>query len=375
MISRSFFIVLRTSLVVLFFVAAGCSPKSADLSGKIAKQTRPAQRPQPPTAPKPEPPPAPEPERHAETLVGKEDAQKVDILWVVDNSSSMETSQQRLADNFDAFIQQFMTQRLDFQMGVTTTDAYKGKFHQSWQTSLLKDAGVRGNSGHSILTATTSSLAENFMKNIMQGGGGDSDERAFQSLRDTLQNPQNSRLLRREAHLAVILISDEDDLSHDEANFIENQTPIYHQNPSIHKVGIYKDFLENLKGDPKKVSVHAIAIRDSNCRSRLGGNSRKIGKRYFDLVAEMSGTIIDLCSEFSDSLKFLSNDIVRRTSSFALSKTPKSQDLMEVKMRNQIVPQSSTEGWTYFPATRSLQFFGSWIPHDNEKIFVSYQLL
>ncbi|MGM0556601.1 MAG: hypothetical protein ACQEVA_09520 [Myxococcota bacterium] len=48
-------------------------------------------------------------------------AESVDILWVIDSSGSMCQEQKALADNFDAFIDDFGKQNIDFHMGVTTT--------------------------------------------------------------------------------------------------------------------------------------------------------------------------------------------------------------------------------------------------------------
>ncbi len=49
---------------------------------------------------------------------------KVDILWVVDSSGSMEPKQQRLAANFQGFINQLVAANppIDFHIAVTTTD-------------------------------------------------------------------------------------------------------------------------------------------------------------------------------------------------------------------------------------------------------------
>ena len=74
------------------------------------------------------PPPAPRPEAPAiqvDSFTGKEsrEASKVDILWVVDDSGSMRDEQEDLARNFDVFIKDFLEQKIDFQMGITTTDA------------------------------------------------------------------------------------------------------------------------------------------------------------------------------------------------------------------------------------------------------------
>lgn len=49
-------------------------------------------------------------------------SQKVDILWVVDNSGSMCQEQKVLRDNFQKFIDEINKTNLDFHIGVTTSD-------------------------------------------------------------------------------------------------------------------------------------------------------------------------------------------------------------------------------------------------------------
>ena len=48
----------------------------------------------------------------------------VDVLLVVDDSCSMAEEQQKLSNNFDAFIAAFAGVDVDWQIGVTTTDTY-----------------------------------------------------------------------------------------------------------------------------------------------------------------------------------------------------------------------------------------------------------
>lgn len=48
-------------------------------------------------------------------------SQKLDMLWVVDNSGSMCQEQEELRTNFDAFITSLQETNLDFHIGVTTT--------------------------------------------------------------------------------------------------------------------------------------------------------------------------------------------------------------------------------------------------------------
>ncbi len=49
---------------------------------------------------------------------------KVDLLWVVDNSASMDIEQQRLRDAFSAFAQKYMQPTWDIRVAAITTDTY-----------------------------------------------------------------------------------------------------------------------------------------------------------------------------------------------------------------------------------------------------------
>ncbi len=54
--------------------------------------------------------------------------QTVDVLLVVDNSCSMIEEQNKLATNFESFIQYFSDAEVDWQIGVVTTDMYQEQF-------------------------------------------------------------------------------------------------------------------------------------------------------------------------------------------------------------------------------------------------------
>src|SRR5690606_14392535 len=51
---------------------------------------------------------------------------KVDILWVMDNSGSMQDYQNQVANNFPAFLDYAKDLPIDFQIGVTTTAVTEG---------------------------------------------------------------------------------------------------------------------------------------------------------------------------------------------------------------------------------------------------------
>jgi len=174
------------------------------------------------------------------TVLGDEVATKVDILWVVDSSGSMESSQKRLAENFSSFIDDFQKKKFDYRMAVVSTDAwvdYQGTMHEDHEKSrgLSRfNDGIRDEDGKNIIGRTgvfvmspdTPNLDQVFANNIRVGVVGNSDERGLQSLVGALENKENQAdgFPRPGAKLAVIFLSDEDDFSHDAEPIFKTKT-------------------------------------------------------------------------------------------------------------------------------------------------------
>jgi hypothetical protein len=70
--------------------------------------------------------------------VTQEVNRSVDLLWVVDNSASMEVSQEKLRKAFSAFSKKYMTPSLDIRTAVITTDLYLANpaFSDYWNSTL-----------------------------------------------------------------------------------------------------------------------------------------------------------------------------------------------------------------------------------------------
>ncbi|MBK8202737.1 MAG: hypothetical protein IPK68_10610 [Bdellovibrionales bacterium] len=126
---------------------------------------------------------------------------KIDLLWVVDNSGSMHSSQVNVANNFSSFISDFSSRGFDYRMAVVATDAYRQLFTGSPTVSLFKSAG-----GTSIITPSTPDINNVFIDNIMVGTAGYGDERALQSIKVAMDNPSNSGLLRSDSFLQSSLL-------------------------------------------------------------------------------------------------------------------------------------------------------------------------
>lgn len=306
-------------------------------------------------------------------------ARKIDILWVIDNSGSMETSQTSLAQNFQSFIQNFKNKNFDFQMAFTTTDAYSDYYYSNSTTySRFKD-GSNTHSGIYIIDKNTPNIEQVFMTNVMLGINGSGDERAFSSFEKTLTNPLNMNFHRPDAFLAVIIVSDEDDFSHydwsrgTQSYFMtENysQSSIY---PISHFTDYLNTFTQSQQSLVKNYSVNAIAIFDETCRNQLNNTftGRKIAQRYGQLIDATQGTKISLCDQFSQSLNFLSAQILTLSSEFHLDREPIANTI-RVLINGTFLASDSVNGWTYDSSKQNIMFHGSGIPPADANVIIQY---
>jgi hypothetical protein len=128
-------------------------------------------------------------------------APAVDVLFIVDNSGSMEDDQAQLAANFASFFEAGLAAGAPtFQVGVTTTD-------------VLSSDAARGRlvGEPAVLGANTAGLADVFATNVRVGIDGIGIELGLEAMRLALLNPENGRLFRRDAALSVVFVTDEED--------------------------------------------------------------------------------------------------------------------------------------------------------------------
>lgn len=297
----------------------------------------------------------------------------VDILWVIDNSNSMETSQQNLASNFNSFINGFLSRGMNFKMAFTSTDAYMSLFANNPALSLFRDGSdATGHSGIPILTNSTPNINSVFVRNAQLGTAGSGDERAFQSIRETLLNPGNQGFLRPNSFLSIIIVSDEDDFSWD------GQDPLNgnYQAPGIHTISRYTDFLDsftNSQPGSRQYNVNVISISDQACWDQLHQNSsgQKIGYRYMQIADATGGVKSNLCSNFAASLGDISGKILELISQFNLSRTPIIETIV-VKIAGNIIPENATNGWTYDANKNAIIFHGTAVPAEGQKVEITF---
>ncbi len=304
---------------------------------------------------------------------------KIDILWVIDNSGSMASSQANVANSFRSFISRFLDLKFDFHMAVTTTEAYKSTFLSQPSWSTYKDGYDAGtthvHSGVYVIDRDTPDIDNVFLKNIIQGVNGSGDERAFSSFKDALSNTStiNQGFRRSDAFLAVIIVSDEDDFSWNSSAWLHD----VYDNNKLYTTQSYVNFLDTYTGyeagGTRNYSVSAISIWDTPCLDLLNATNsgRKIGVRYKEIVEATNGVKASLCDNFGTSLELISDSILSLSTTFKLSRIPVESSIV-VKINGEIVPNSTTDGWTYAASTNSITFSGHHIPSEDSQVSIEF---
>lgn len=293
---------------------------------------------------------------------------KIDVLWVIDNSGSMATSQTNLANSFQSFINKFQAQGYDFHMGITTSDAWEKQFNNNSQKSKLRDGNGSTHSGVFVMDQNTANLASIFNTNVKVGTGGNGDERVFESFKQTLLDVTgvNASFRRPEAYLAVIIVSDEEDFSSASASFTENYSTAY-------PVQSYADFLTDYTDGGANFSVNTISVDSTTCANSLNtdGFARKVSTRLPALADLTGGVKTSLCGDFGTSLDLISNNIIELSAVFKLTREPVVETI-NITINGVKILVDPVNGYTYDPANLTITFHGTAVPAANASVKIDY---
>lgn len=310
---------------------------------------------------------------------------KVDILWVVDNSSSMTPLQTNLVNNFNSFISNFQTKGYDFRMAVTTTDAYlaNAAFNNDPTQSSFRDGVGSTHTGVFVIDSTTPNLTQTFVTNASQGQAGSGDERAFSSFQEALNNPANANFVRSDSFFSIIILSDEDDFSDitrpQGSWLVSGGIPDHdYQNPNMPSVDSYLSYLDTFTNSAsatnRRYNVSAIAVLDSTCLNQHipDAPSTVVGQRYVQMANETNGVVGSICdANYSTTLQNIQQKILELSTQFPLNRTPVISSIVVI-VNGQTIPQDPTNGWTYISTANAIQFHGTAIPPQGASISVSF---
>lgn len=289
----------------------------------------------------------PLPATHSEVHYQGGAAPPVDILWVVDNSGSMEQEQAKLGNNFASFIQYFTALELDFQLAITTTDTVNAGHQGAFQGEPR------------ILTPQTPNLASEFLGAVNVGIQGSGEERGLEGARLALSEPQisttNLGFLRENAILAIIIVSDEED-----------QSPL--------SVAEYVSFFSALKGgDPAKINLSVIAGDVPNgCQS--ADADADPGARYHEAATALNGVKASICAtEFGPVLDQIGSVVAGLATAFPLDFTPVAASI-EVRVDGVVIPNDQNTGWYFNETVGGIIFSPAAVPAECAVVEINYQV-
>lgn len=283
---------------------------------------------------------------------------KVDVLWVVDNSNSMLQHQQKIAEEVSAFINALNRTGMDYHMGVTTMDVSSS----GEKGRLLAATGTP-----TVLTRSTSNMLSILQNRLQMGDGGSSVERGLEATKLALTEPLVSgtnkgfrRLSSDKAKgavLAVIYLSNEDDES---GSAVPNPVAFFDTNSVVNKYGDAQWVVSFIGTTPDDPTCSTVPW------------TKEDGLAFISLASHSGGGVSSICSgDFATALANIKGHILSMMTEYRFDKAPL-ESTIEVFINGVPVPKDPTNGWTYIQARRVLRFNGSAIPPIGSTIKVDY---
>lgn len=256
---------------------------------------------------------------------------KVDILWVVDNSGSMGNEQAALAENFNYFIQEFINKDVDFKMAIATTDNNGNPVAGSIEA--LTKQKLQDDQAQFIL---------DFKNMIKVGTTGSGTERGLDSSEKFTNNFAVNHF-RADAYYIVVYVSDEKD-------------------HSAKTAAEYLASLKSWKTSPDLVRAYSIVNMNPNYS---GGYAK-----YDYMSTNTNGYTKDINNDFYQTLLTMGENIAQLSLSFVLS-----NPVIEVNSLEVIVDGVKLNaGWSFDSLSNAIVFEQSATPSPGANIVVKYKV-
>jgi hypothetical protein len=248
-------------------------------------------------------------------------ADAADILFVVDDSGSMAEEQARLAGLGSDFITLLGGASTSYHLGVITTDT----------VATAASGKLQAASGYRYITNSTPNASSVFSQMVTVGTLGSADERGRRAANLALNPPLvtgfNAGFYRDDAHLAIVVLSDEDDVS--------GNTPTR---------TAFINFLQGLKAPPYTVGFYSLVGPTGGCTTATAGTE------YLAVSTALGSATRSICSpDWSPLLEAVVDDALGAVPTFSLSAWPEPgtiQVVIDDPVRGILTPTPGS-GFTY----------------------------
>jgi cysteine-rich repeat protein len=274
---------------------------------------------------------------------------QADVLFVVDDSCSMTTEQEALADDFSTFSDTLLSRGVDLHFAVVTTD----------MTDLARQGRMIGMPAY--LTHNSMNLSDEMETRLQPGTSGSGSEMgilaALTAVTPPLSAAENMGFLRTDADLVIVMMSDEDDQSDDQL-----------------LGGSIQDAVNTLESAAEngELSISAISGPALGRCNGPYGQARTAGRYHEVVTRTQNGLALSLCTDIGNSLQTLADHLFGGPA-FQLQAEPiESTIVVEV---NGTAVSSSNMGatvWTYDAVTTSVVFAAGQVPANGAQIRITY---
>lgn len=227
--------------------------------------------------------------------------EQVDVVFIMDNSGSMQPIQDSLDTRFGDFFQRANAEGTDWRMGVATTD--------------MEDERHRGRfQGPGVFTPGPQAEGD-WSEAVNRGTDGSGTEQGLAASVAALDREVNRNFHRDAADLAVVVVSDEDDQSQAAA-------------------ATYAAQWRAAAGDwPARVSAHGLhgvnaQGAPSDCEN--DGLSASAGQRYVTAYSDVGGRAWTICGDHRQALRAMSDRIFGPRRAFELTQAADGQPVVRV---------------------------------------------
>lgn len=274
----------------------------------------------------------------------------VDILFVVDNSPSMIEEQDEMGQRIQSFIGQLSN--VDWRIGVTTTDVSNGSF--GLQGELLDISGLN----KKYISSSDPNYQSHFLKTVKREESdcivncASSNEQPLLASIYAMQKHQgdNSGFFRSNADLAIVILSDEDEMSSGPAT-------------ATQPYEVMQAFQQTWR-NTKRLKAYSLIIQPGDASCYQKNPNGHYGQTIDSLVRLTGGVSGSICSQnYAAPLAKIGESVRHLTQTIELSEEP---DPKDVKI--EFIPDLQQVSW--YVDGKKIHFDNP--PQEGTKIKVKY---
>lgn len=278
------------------------------------------------------------------THVVQANQDKVDILLIVDNSSSMNADNIKLADRLTTFVTQLESASIDWQMCLVTTTYATVNSYNYWGLSV--SWGVTNNSAASYYYNPTENwilkrqnganlpaiFRYTLENNVATGSANTNDERGIKAAYWHANYKDYNKCYRAGAAHAQIYISDEDERSVGGRSADQYYTGEYRALEDDDTPSALVDKVKEKLGTDIRFRANSIVVKadDTTCLTAQDGQGTKAhyGRKYAELSGITGGGIGSICdTDYYNNLNFFNTVINDSLESMPLECNPVSNNV------------------------------------------------